>query len=106
MDKETLKALKQSIKNWEMRARGEDVYEGCPLCALFEHQREYSLKCVGCPVYVKSSKKLCQGTPFQNWSHFDEIDEKEDEKENEKFYAAQEVKFLKSLLPQAARRRK
>jgi len=65
MDKETLGALKESIKKWEDIVGGEGVDRGgdnCALCHLF-----YKKRCVGCPVYLKTGEPDCRNTPYVEW---------------------------------------
>ena len=64
MDKETLKALKGSIKKWEKIVAGTGVDDGggnCPLCKLFLDS------CDECPVTIETDKVGCWCSPWERW---------------------------------------
>lgn len=63
MNKKTRKALEGSIKKWEGIAAGTVADLGadnCPLCKMF-----LGSDCKGCPVYEKTGRDSCEGTPYQ-----------------------------------------
>jgi hypothetical protein len=107
MNAETLQALKGSIDKWYKIADGTGVDEGvnnCPLCEKFEGSR-----CTRCPVYKKTGKGYCRGTPYRLWARHQE----QHQEQHIAFYTApykvkcpecanlatMEIKFLESLLP-------
>lgn len=112
MDEKTLTALRASIEKWRSYA-GEKPQEeisltisSCPLCVLFRLKRPY---CCGCPVFEKTEKVGCEGTPFvaaedafDEWT-FARLEEREMQSYEETFRAAAkaEANFLESLLPGA-----
>ena len=104
MNPETLEALKASIAKWERNQTVQTAKEVdlgpsyCPLCLLFN---TYAMKinesddnCVGCPVFEKTKKKFCRGTPYDDVevSRFTSA-------EDIRRLAVKETEFLKSLLP-------
>jgi hypothetical protein len=96
MDEQTLFALKGSIAKWESIVAGTGTNEGtenCPLCHLFHSNYAAIDKncCDGCPVFAKTGRRACMGTPY---IEYDDNPTKEN--------AQREVDFLKSLLPPAA----
>lgn len=69
MPEKTLEALKQSIDNkWKRIVRSTKVEDlgrsDCALCGLF---LEGMNNCSGCPVYEKTKRTLCHGTPYKEW---------------------------------------
>lgn len=38
----------------------------CPLCKLF-----HKYECIDCPIYKKTNKRCCYGTPFVYWTEHD-----------------------------------
>lgn len=110
MNKQTLKALKGSIKKWEGIVAGLESDRGtknCPLCKLF--QRDDA--CDGCPIKDVTGKDTCDETPYEDWcdavlpqwasrEHGDEWDFKASDDETV-MCAVLELEFLKSLLPGA-----
>jgi hypothetical protein len=101
MNTKTLKALKASIAHWrEMRddrlCRDEPGATGCALCALFLRD----LTCLGCPVFERTGRPKCRGTPYvdarlfwldrlwngRTWDAWQRA-------------ATKEIRFLESLLP-------
>jgi len=109
MNKETLNALKGSIRKWEKIVNRTGVDNGkdnCPLCELF-----YKKNCVGCPVFEKTGEFGCIGSPYLEWT---EHHEKRHEWEEYLVVlclecweiAERELKFLKSLLPEEECERK
>jgi len=111
MDKETLEALKKSIEKWEkiVMEKGKDLgFLNCALCKLFVED-----ECVDCPVYIKTGRRSCRGTPYENWAHhqannhFDEFSEAYTvECPKCKELAQKELEFLKSLLPETQKIKK
>lgn len=67
MTKKALNALKKSIAHWKRMADDkapfdeEPVSEDCALCKLYLHEEE---ACDGCPVYEKTKRSHCAGTPY------------------------------------------
>lgn len=65
MNRETLKALRGSIRKWEKIVDGTDEDRGhrnCPLCALF-----FDDNCRGCPVSDATGQCGCNDTPYEAW---------------------------------------
>jgi len=103
MNKETLKALKKSIEKWEkiVKREGEDRgLRNKALCRLFLMKG-----CKGCPVYSRTGKISCEGTPYIEWikHHRDKHPSILDVSLKIKCpkckeLALQELEFLKSLL--------
>ncbi len=63
MNKETLKALRRSIRKWEKLAEGKGADKGmdnCPLCKMFP-------SCQECPVFEKTGYRDCVETPYISW---------------------------------------
>lgn len=90
------KALEESIAKWESIASGDNkeipCSDNCPLCAAYQTDNE---KCFDCPVYKRTGKHLCLGTPYSL-----AIDKRcEFGVHSTKYLAAAqlEVEFLKSL---------
>ncbi len=77
MDKETLAALKESIKIWTLRASGKIVNESCPLCALAQNKKPDEIPSInwnackdgGC-ILDKTNICSCNGI-FGRWSNSD-----------------------------------
>ena len=66
MNKETLNALKGSIKKWENIIQGTAGDQGshnCPLCKVF-----IAGGCKKCPVALKTKRTDCTGTPYMEWA--------------------------------------
>ncbi len=67
MDRTTLKALRESIAHWrrlylgKARAGGAPHGSDCALCEAFLYKNS---NCKGCPVYAKTRKGLCAGSPY------------------------------------------
>ena len=100
MDKETLKALKGSIRKWEKIVDGVGVdlgSENCPLCYLYLDSK---LDCKGCPV-----GKHCLDTVFGDWvlhhvrKHPNKPLQIIGKCRTCKKLARKELEFLQSLLP-------
>ena len=107
MDKETLEALKGSIKKWEEIVEGtspDNGIEDCLLCHLFNEKYKNHfvgiIECKGCIISEKVGNSGCEDTPYEFWYEyifsrdmcmvFDE---------ESKQLATDELEFLKSLLP-------
>jgi hypothetical protein len=65
MDAETREALEESIEHWKrMREdpKGSDFpgVNQCSLCGVY-----YYPNCKGCPVFAKSKRADCAGTPYR-----------------------------------------
>jgi hypothetical protein len=107
MNKETIKALKESIAHWERLATGklqpgEDIGPThCALCARFYSVgrcRTPSPEEEPCPVAVRTGCSYCEDTPYEYALAVDEavgLDHPD-------FQAAaqEELDFLRSLLPE------
>jgi hypothetical protein len=102
MNDKTLKALKASIVHWERIAEGKEgsqACSNCPLCRLLNED------CGCCPIYLKTGKVACGGTPYCEFGKY--ADNKYDQvwlglfavSKDAKDAALKEVKFLKGLLP-------
>ena len=74
MNKETKQAVEDAIElKWKPIVNEGAVDLGtknCPLCQIF-HKEECTRTVKGkkekCPVYVKSGKPFCDGTPYEEW---------------------------------------
>jgi hypothetical protein len=101
MNKQTLKALKGSIKKWQSIVNKTGVDRGtnnCPLCKLFYNYEYIVDHCLGCPVRNRTGEQYCTNTPYVKFSDLD--DGSGIANTPEKLAAAvEELKFLKSLLP-------
>lgn len=102
MDAYTLKALKGSIRKWEQIVEGTGIDKGpynCPLCMKFNSVfvSAYQENCKGCPVAERSGRSACLGTPYEAW---DARDESLDGSPENISLAEEELKFLRSLLPE------
>jgi hypothetical protein len=111
MDARTLAALDASILHWEQNAAAEKPGDAscsaddCALCDLVNLGVVAHTTCIGCPVFEKTGRKLCDGTPYAGasvawkdwvWATSDEVSQR-----GEEFRAAaqREVEFLRSLRP-------
>ena len=65
MDKDTLKALKASIRKWNylMSGKAEDEPD-CALCKRFIDQED---SCENCPIAISSGESGCENTPYFYW---------------------------------------
>ena len=112
MDKETLKALKASVRKWERQVKDPTLstsWQNCPLCKLF-HPSSGSSRviktedCSGCPVKAKTGEPYCISTPYDEWyyhkanCHEFEIGANCVEC---KEFITEELKFLEELLEEA-----
>ena len=75
-DKETEAALAGSIAKWEAIVAGTGSDNGtanCPLCKTFmeKSDRDFTL-CGGCPVREKTGAPSCDGSPYEEWSKYQE----------------------------------
>ena len=100
MDHKTLKALKGSIRKWELIVAGKGVDRGesnCPLCKLFAHAPNY---CRCCPVMEETGQESCIGSPYDTWAHTGFWTPNKKITDDESAIAAVlELEFLKALLP-------
>ncbi len=109
MNKETLVALKGSIRKWERIVAGKGIdlgTENCPLCKLF-----YKKGCIGCPVKEETGFNWCFLTPYDEWLLHHELEHGKPvilkvKCDTCKKLAERELKFLKSLLPKMEREKK
>ena len=96
MNKQTLTALRGSIRKWEKIVAGtgrDDGMNDCPLCAIF-----WEKFCKGCPVSKAAKNTGCEGTPYQDWRHGTDSERRADTPKRKRLAQA-ELDFLKSLLP-------
>ena len=66
MNSETREALEGSIKKWQGIVDGTVLNAGstnCPLCVMFLNMND----CSGCPVYEKTGKNSCHGSPYHRF---------------------------------------
>jgi len=110
MDRETRKALKESIAHWYRISACETVDElisegynetSCSLCNLFYIPRVYTSACicVGCPVQEKTGEILCNLSPYVRASNSLEEWEMTGEWYNtDQDNIEAEIRFLESLL--------
>jgi len=110
MDRETLGALKRSIKKWRRVRLYKGTDEGpqnCSLCGMFHGAPN---NCSGCPVQARTGYIGCMKTPYEEWlQHQQECHEGRDDGGSSAGYtvrckvckrlAKAEEDFLKSLLP-------
>jgi len=71
MNARTLKALRGSIKKWELIVLGRKEDTGtnnCPLCAEFYFPVDQRGICGGCPVKEATGKSGCVGSPYTEWT--------------------------------------
>jgi hypothetical protein len=110
MDKETLRALKGSIKKWESIIRGKEIDKGtdnCALCKLFCSDDEMCTNNgTHCPIYDRTTYTGCEGSPYDEWSEHQSDCHEACAPDGSKIecgvcerIAKSELKFLKSLLP-------
>jgi hypothetical protein len=99
MTKKAKKALDESIELWTKKKTDFSFSPNCPLCTIFEKNRE----CCGCPVMRKTGKSMCYKTPFYDYPYavkviteltaYDQIDYYVGEWEE---YCKKEIDFLKT----------
>lgn len=103
MKAETLIALKASIEHWKRVVTSPETEpinsKSCALCQIFlvPSRHKEVTDCIGCPVFEKTGKQYCRGTPYQ-----DVYEASKRGDDNEKAYneaAKEELEFLQSLLP-------
>lgn len=99
LSKKALKALEESINNWNCRAL--DMFVGigdarldCPLCMLYNNDNIRSIgnECIQCPIAKKVDRRYCKNTPYTDWWDAETFEEQYDAIEAE-------INFLCSLLP-------
>lgn len=110
MNKETLKALKASIRHWEEIVAAKSIDEvkigpsSCALCGLFNNSLTNSVgRCFGCPVMAVTGGQFCGGSPYEEvedlfYAQFDTASDALLTAFSEA--AKRELEFLKSLLPE------
>ncbi len=107
MNKQTLKALKDSVAHWTRLSsgslkRGEDVGPThCGLCRLFNNDDSKN-PCFGCPVFDKSGEVYCDNTPFEDASNEYRVHGIRSPQFRKA--AKEELKFLKGLLPKPSKK--
>ena len=107
MDDKTRKALEQSIGKWNdicMGIKKENGESECPLCVSFNKKyisalpgRLYGVSCDGCPIYLKTKRDGCIGTPYRRWRELSDDGFCRTESAN---HAEAMLKFLIDLLPE------
>ena len=69
MNARTRKALLESIEKWRQIEIGEMAdmhWENCSLClSTLNNIRE--VRCHLCPVFDRTKRRACNGTPYQRW---------------------------------------
>jgi len=111
MDKKVLKALKGSIQKWHNIAYyGEEdlSQDNCPLCLHFLDKEAGWVDCeAGCPVWLKTKKEFCEGSPYTKWARGCLNDDYGSYSDRWKAItpekvklAEEELKFLVTLLPE------
>lgn len=119
MNKETLQALKGSIKKWENIVKyttaKDDGIHNCSLCKLYHSvisANYLSESCLACPIYNKTNIAFCHETPYQEWSEHQFKEHYNSRKANYRHskckdcltLAKEELNFLKSLLPKKVKK--
>ena len=103
MKPKTLAALKASITKWEtLIVTGEEAGAiDCPLCIMFNNERTERLEkdCIGCPVFEKTGKKFCTGTPYGRHAAVPYFGLGGEYDAQRRRHALSEMRFLRSLLP-------
>lgn len=101
MDKDTLRALKDSIEKWRQIERGEMADLASDNCMLCQKFTVGAGSCRGCPVMERSGCDGCRGTPYTNWvlAHPPFDDYRVADTPELVRLARAERKFLESLLP-------
>ncbi len=103
MDAVTLAALRGSIQKWEaiVAGTGDDfAQDNCPLCQMFYVGHE-ACPCRGCPVYARTGRAGCAGSPYDAYALITSLDLDDDEFTEASTAAARvELEFLRSLLPE------
>ena len=104
----TRRALEASIAHWQRMATGKERTgekpsgSQCGLCRLFLESTHSTNECEGCPVYERTERQFCKGTPYDDahaeWSYagFTKRFRK---------LAREELRFLESLLPSKTKAR-
>jgi hypothetical protein len=102
LNKQTLKALKGSIKKWEAIVAGTGVDLGCDNCPLCERFLLGMGSCVGCPVSEKTGRVACIRTPYGDFASAQPLDSQHPYVANtpdSRKHARRMLAFLKRLLP-------
>ncbi len=94
---EILKGIKRSLQHWRnMRdnrwSRSNTTVSHCALCSIFHNNIE-RLSCLRCPIFIKTDRKYCEGTPCKDIN--DRQYNRDDEDMNKDFSAM--VDFLTEL---------
>jgi hypothetical protein len=112
MTAQALTALQDSIQHWERLASGDrnkDEFPSsgnCALCTAFYYHGDLLTVCEGCPIRNFTGQTRCHDTPFDvaaNLARDNKSFKMTNKKMNTKKFkdaAADEVEFLKSLLPE------
>lgn len=114
MNTKVKEALRASIEKWDRNAKAQSPddfrssAEDCPLCVMF-FLAHPTASCNGCPVYAATGHVTCGNTPYRDAdgsrSQWKSSLRKGNEKDaahfaqNARAHAADEAKFLRSLLP-------
>jgi len=95
-------ALDSTIGKWEDMAAGKETdlrYKRDPLCEMY-----WNDACVPCPIWLKTKKKVCRGTPFIKWRDHHVLKHPNEDmmmvhcRECEKL-ARKQIRFLRGLKP-------
>ncbi|VVB51744.1 Uncharacterised protein [uncultured archaeon] len=93
--------LELEIEHWTLIGLGKDQNHdelNSPLCAIYHNKVPVDANyrknaCVGCPVFAKTGKQFCEGTPYEKYIDI-EIFGTDEEKTK---YVNEEIEFLKGL---------
>jgi hypothetical protein len=97
MTKEAEKALRASIKHWEIDVLKNNVFpktDNCPLCLLY-----FIEDCRGCPIAKKTGHDCCHETPYRNYI-------RDTRTGDWRKRCRKMIKFMKDLLPTDAKKAK
>lgn len=71
MDEDVKVALEASIEHWKQNAENPQEAKigitACALCMMFNRKDMAYGYCEGCPVYEKTARKWCGGTPYADF---------------------------------------
>lgn len=87
-------ALREAIRKWEWLVTYLDRAKHVPTTGRGSCALCVTIDCDECPVYAKTGRDSCKGTPYMDYY----IAAERDNMESAKKAAKEEVKFLKSLL--------
>ena len=98
VNKKQVKLLGASIKHWGKVVAGDEPGDDrhCPLCGEYVFQNLY---CAGCPVFRKTGRHNCYGTPWYDFAEEARGDKYFALTSRAKIEAGRELAFLRSLLP-------